>query len=94
MSIFDPKKFSTDEEIENFYNKLKEKNQLNAQVGGEHYKNFKIQPIEFCHANKLGVIESNVVKYVCRHTTKGGKEDIEKAIHYLKLLLQLEYGDK
>ena len=66
---------------------------LNQQKGGSHYKDQKIQPIEYIHANGLGFMEGNVVKYVTRHKAKNGRQDIEKAIHYLELLLELEYSD-
>jgi len=65
---------------------------LNEQVGGEHYKQFKIQPAEFCHVNKITYCESNVIKYVCRHRQKNGEEDLKKAKHYIDILLELEYG--
>ena len=58
------------------------------QIGGEHYKNMKIQPSEFIVANELGWYEGNAVKYICRHRQKGGKQDLEKAIHYLELALE------
>lgn len=64
---------------------------LEVQVGGSHYKNLAIQPIEYCQLNQLNYCESNVIKYVTRHRYKNGKEDIEKAIHNLQLLLELEY---
>lgn len=67
---------------------------LNKQVGGSHYKKFAIQPVEFCQRNGLGYCESAVVKYVSRHREKNGREDIEKAIHYLQLLLEIEYPEK
>lgn len=67
---------------------------LNVQEGGDHYKRFAIQPIEFIERNRLGFAEGNVVKYVCRHETKGGADDLRKAIHYLELLLELRYGEK
>jgi hypothetical protein len=63
------------------------------QVGGGHYREFAIQPAEFCHRNRLGFLESCVVKYVCRHGAKAGREDVLKAIHYLELLLEWEYPD-
>ena len=66
---------------------------LNKQEGGSHYFS-EIQPIEYIHANKLGFIEGNVVKYITRHKSKNGAEDIRKAIHYCELLLELEYGEK
>ena len=67
---------------------------LDKQEGGNHYKGCTIQPIEYIHANKLGYIEGNVVKYITRHTSKGGAEDVRKVIHYCELLLQLQYGEK
>lgn len=66
---------------------------LQEQVGGVHYTAMKIQPIEFITANHIPHIEACVIKYVCRHRAKNGKQDVEKAIHYLRLLLDMEYGD-
>lgn len=65
---------------------------LATQVGGGHYKTLPIQPVEYAQRNHLGYCEANVVKYVTRHRAKGGRQDIEKAIHYLRLLLEIEYG--
>lgn len=65
---------------------------LAVQVGGSHYKDLTIQPIEYIHANKLGFAEGNVVKYITRHRQKHGADDIRKVIHYCQLLLELEYG--
>ena len=65
---------------------------LNKQVSGSHYKDKGIQPIVYIHANDLGFCEGNVIKYVTRHKSKNGAADIQKAIHYLELLLELEYG--
>lgn len=65
---------------------------LTTQVGGEHYKEMAHQPIEFIEANRLGFAEGNVVKYVCRHSLKGGIADLLKAKHYLELLIKLRYG--
>ena len=65
---------------------------LKVQIGGDHYKDCGIQPVEYIHANKLVYFEGNVIKYITRHRTKGqGKKDIEKAIHYAQLILALEY---
>ena len=62
-----------------------------AQIGGDHYAVFAIQPSEFIYANNLGWLEGNAVKYICRHQDKGGAEDIRKAIHYLELILEWHY---
>ena len=67
---------------------------LDKQVSGSHYKDQGIQPIIYIHANNLNFCEGNVVKYVTRHRSKNGRADIEKAIHYLELLLELEYPVK
>ncbi len=63
---------------------------LGTQVGGTHYKDMKIQPVEFIHANGIGYFEGNVIKYVARWRAKGGIADLEKARHYLDLLISLE----
>ena len=63
------------------------------QVGGNHYKDCKIQPIEFIVGNDLTFCEGNAIKYITRHRRKGeGAKDIEKAIHYLEMILETEYG--
>ena len=67
---------------------------LNEQVSGTHYKQFEIQPIEFINANNLDFLAGNVVKYISRHKLKGGADDVKKAIHYCKLILELQYGEK
>lgn len=65
---------------------------LDVQVGGGHYKDFTIQPVEFSQKNQLNFCEGNIVKYACRHRAKGGVEDVRKIIHYAQLILQMEYG--
>ena len=62
---------------------------LNKQVGGAHYRDKFIQPIIYIHANDLGFCEGNVVKYVTRWRDKNGIADLEKAKHYLELLIEL-----
>lgn len=65
-------------------------NPLNKQVGGSHYKDQAIQPVEYIHANKIGYFEGNVIKYVTRWRNKNGIADLEKAKHYIELLIELE----
>jgi hypothetical protein len=66
---------------------------LGKQEGGSHYKGLVIQPVEYIYRNGLGYLEGNVVKYVIRHASKNGAEDLRKARHYIDLLLELQYGD-
>ena len=65
---------------------------LQEQVGGKHYSSMKIQPAEFINENKLLFAEGNAIKYICRHAKKGGVQDIEKAIHYLVMILERDYN--
>lgn len=69
-------------------------NALNKQVDGDHYKKFVIQPTEFIHKNNIPFIEGNVIKYICRWRDKGGMKDLDKVIHYIELLKELESGNK
>tara|TARA_R110000772_G_scaffold41962_1_gene97830 strand:- start:162 stop:368 length:207 start_codon:yes stop_codon:yes gene_type:complete len=61
------------------------------QVGGSHYKSMVIQPAEFINKNKLLFAEGNAIKYICRHKAKGKLQDVEKAIHYLEMIIERDY---
>ena len=63
------------------------------QVGGAHYKKYKIQPSRFINENKILFAESNAIKYICRHQDKGKKQDILKAIHYLEMIIERDYQE-
>jgi len=61
------------------------------QIGGSHYKKMKIQPSKFVIENELLFPEGNVIKYVCRHRYKNGKEDLEKAVHFIEMIIERDY---
>lgn len=65
-----------------------------TQVGGSHYKSLAIQPVEFITKNHLGYCEGNAIKYLVRHRSKGGRAVLEKARHYIDLLLEMEYPER
>ena len=65
-----------------------------TQIGGNHYKSMVIQPSEFITKNKIGWCEGNAIKYICRHSLKGGEKDLDKAIHFLQLLKEWMYEKK
>lgn len=67
---------------------------LNTQIGGEHYKNYTVQPVEFITKNKLGFLEGCVIKRICRYEDKNGLEDLKKAKHEIDLLIELKYGSQ
>ena len=79
----------TREELEEWNNRMTQ-NALDKQVAGNHYKDLPIQPVEFIHANAIGYFEGNVIKYVSRWRKKNGVADLEKAKHYIELLIELE----
>lgn len=64
------------------------------QVGGSHYKDMAIQPVEFITKNNIGYCEGNVIKYVCRWKNKNGVEDLKKARHYIDLLIDAVSSEK
>ena len=64
---------------------------LDKQVDGTHYKGMKIQPAQFVNENQLLFAEGNAIKYICRHKLKGKRKDIEKAMHYLEMILERDY---
>lgn len=82
-------KCETDEEFDE-----RKQNPLDIQIDGSHYKNKGIQPVEYAHANGLDFFQGNVVKYITRFREKNGKADLEKAKHYLELLIHLEYKNE
>jgi Protein of unknwon function (DUF3310) len=67
-----------------------EQDPLATQIGGGHYKSFNIQPIQFILANSIPFIEGNIIKYLCRWKTKNGLQDLQKARHYLDILIAEE----
>ena len=78
-----------------FRNKLTERKQetmssLSKQEGGTHYKDLPIQPVEYIHANAMGYFEGCVLKYISRWRKKNGLADLQKAKHYIDLLIELE----
>ena len=63
------------------------------QIGGTHYKDMKIQPSQFINENKLLFAEGNAIKYICRHAAKGEVQDLEKAKHYIDMIIERDYSD-
>lgn len=66
---------------------------LAGQVGGDHYRNKAIQPVEFAMANDLDACAYSILKYVTRHREKNGRVDLEKALHFVDLRRELATVD-
>ena len=67
--------------------------ELDHQVGGNHYKGLQYQVIEWAERNALSFQEGNIIKYLTRWRKKNGVQDVEKAIHYYKLLVEMKSQD-
>ena len=66
-------------------------NPYDKQIAGSHYQGFKIQPSKFVIENNMLFPEGCVIKYIGRHQSKGKRQNIEKAIHYLEMILERDY---
>lgn len=68
---------------------------LTLQIGGDHYKGYAIQPVEFIEKNGLTFLEGCIVKRIARHRLVGGKgrEDLEKIKHEVDLIIELHYSN-
>lgn len=65
-----------------------------GQVGGNHYQELKIQPIQYILENGLGYCEGNIVKYASRWRRKGGIDDLRKIIQFAEFLIAQEMSER
>lgn len=68
------------------------------QVSGNHYKDMPIQPWHvmeavLTHAEFVGFLKGNIIKYSLRAGRKDGSDDAGKARHYLQKLREVERGE-
>ena len=64
------------------------------QHGGSHYQKYKIQPSKFVVENELLYPEGCAIKYIIRHRDKGKKQDLDKAIHFIEMIIERDYPEK
>ena len=62
---------------------------INQAHNSQHYKDFKIEPLQYIEENKLGFHEGNIIKYVSRWRRKDGLDDLKKAKFYIERLIEL-----
>ena len=66
---------------------------LDKQIGGSHYKNAKIEPIQLIVAHKLDFIDGCILKCAVRKKEfESDRERYEKIKHYCELALELKCG--
>ena len=73
---------------------LGELHAYDKQIGGTHYQKFRIQPSKFVIENELLYPEGCAIKYIIRHRLKGKKQDLEKAIHFIEMIIERDYTEK
>lgn len=61
------------------------------QVAGTHYQG-EYQHWDWVHDLRLNYHAGNASKYVYRHRGKNGKQDLEKALHYINKAQELNLG--
>ena len=65
---------------------------MSDNIKPSHYKaNSGNDVIKFAVDNDLDFLQGNVIKYVTRHKSKNGLEDINKAIEYLERIKKEQY---
>lgn len=62
---------------------------LDKQCGGEHYKTRAMQPVELWARLNLNGFQAAIIKYITRHRSKNGVEDLQKAEHFFELMVEL-----
>ena len=68
---------------------------LDKQVGGDHYKKMGVQPWEAMEAwltpeEYRGYHKGTALAYIARERQKGGDDDMQKAIHHLQRLMEVQ----
>lgn len=77
-------------ECQCFNEETQPKTAMEKQVGGNHYKDKKLQPWDIVDALDLNFYEGNAIKYLIRYKDKNGVEDLKKAIHYIERIIENE----
>ena len=60
---------------------------MKDNINPKHYKQGKIEVIDFILDQKMNYLEGNIIKYVSRYKLKNGIEDLIKAHWYLTKLI-------
>lgn len=64
---------------------------FSKQVGGNHYKQYTIQPYEFFYKNNIPHHKAAIIRRILRfdHPTGKGMTDLDKIIHEVELIKKL-----
>ena len=67
---------------------------MKDNINPKHYKQGKIEVIDFILDQQMNYLEGNIVKYISRYKHKNGIEDLKKALWYLNKLIGEKQNDK
>jgi len=73
-----------------FEEEQKQQSALDTQVGGDHYKQLKIEPTVYCQTNGFRHGESSAIKYISRYHVKRNPIDLDKAIHFFQIVKEID----
>lgn len=79
-----------EEKIKDYNNFMSDLNKETDKIKPKYYHKGNVDTIQFCIENDLDFLQGNVVKYVVRYKNKNGLEDLNKAMEYLKRLIESE----
>lgn len=68
------------------------KNPTEKQIGGTHYINCAMQPLELITTVRCSFIQGSIIKYATRYRNKNKGKDLLKVIHYAQLAMY--YNDR
>lgn len=71
---------------------MKQEDDTGIKINPSHYKQGKIEVIDFILDQKMDYLTSNICKYICRWRFKDGLCDLKKAKWYLDKLIEQEEG--
>ncbi len=91
MKIKDMIEFDGDYDI--MQEQMKKKDMVNSPP---HYNKAGIECIDAIRAATDSgyeyYLQGNIMKYVWRYRYKNGKEDLEKAIHFIEMIIERDYS--
>lgn len=61
----------------------------NSQIGGDHYKTLQPEPWDVIWQWRRDYLVGSAIKYLARWETKGGVDDLRKAVHFIQKRIEL-----
>lgn len=62
---------------------------MNDNINPDYYRK-GIETTDYIQSHSMNYLEGNIIKYITRHKSKGGVDDLRKAEWYLTRLIKQE----